>query len=51
MKRHVETATPFESMKAVRRKIREEKRKKKRQMRRKKMEGIVKQYFEEFGMD
>ena len=42
---------PFESMKAVRRKIREEKRKKKRQMRRKKMEGIVKQYFEEFGMD
>ena len=38
---------PFESMKAVRKGLREERRNKKRQMRKKKMQGIVKQYFEE----
>ena len=42
---------PFESMKAVRKRVREERRSKKRQMRKKKMEGIVKKYFEEFGLD
>ena len=41
---------PFESMKAVRKQMIEERRKKKRQMRRKKMEEIAKKYFEEFGM-